>query len=449
VFRWLINNLGTLALSLVLALFVWFVAVREANPIIETVYAESIPIQLLNQPLGTLMINTPERVLRATVRGPKTEIDALSVSDFEALIDLSSVALGGADVPVVVVVKNPLVSLMGQSPSTVYVQLEEYRRLTLPVDLKLSGVPSLGYIAGDAEVEPFEVTVEGAASKVSPIAAAQVELNIEGISDSVSRKLSVRLSGMDGRLISGVTPNPSEVLVTVPVTKSDEYAQVLVTANLSGSIASGYRLAGFSVIPDRVMIRVRPEVISTLPASIQTEVVDISGASGDLNQRVGLLLPHGVSLVQEQSVLVVIDVEPVLTTLTIPWRIRAEGPDPGLTATLSLQVANIGLVGPLMLVNEFDPERHIDLFVNLGGLNPGTHEVQVVALSRLAGIEVLQVVPPTIKVEIAVQPTPTPTPTPEEDDLANAAATGEAAVGSPTPAVAITPVRTPVATPRP
>jgi hypothetical protein len=139
--------------------------------------------------------------------------------------------------------------------------------------------------------------------------------------------------------------------------------------------------------------------------------VDVSDAKADIGQRVGLLVPRGTTLIDTQNVLVEIDIEPVVTTLTVPWQPRILGPDPGLDVAISPERVSVSLVGPLALMESFDPESDLSLTLNLFGLGVGSYQLAPAALSNQLGVEVVGILPPTVLVEISVLPTPTPTPT--------------------------------------
>jgi YbbR domain-containing protein len=448
VFRWLIDNLSTLALAFILALFVWIVAIREVNPIVEQPFTEPVPIAMVNQLAGSQITNNPVSAIEVVVRGPRKEVENLRVDDFSAVIDLSTVPFGGAQVLVKVAVSNPLVTLVSQDTDQVFVQLEEFRRLSVPITPTVVGVPALGHVSGAAQVEPEAVTVEGPASLVDQVSAATVRVSIEGERETVRESVSVRLRDSNNRSVLGVDPAPAEVWVTVPITKSDEYAELLVTLNLTGTVATGYRLADFSVDPQKVTIFGAPEVVAGLPGYIRTEMVDISEADSDITQRVGLQVPEGVTLIDVKSVVVDIDVEPVLTTSTFPWRPQILGPDPGLTATVLPPVLNISVIGPLALIDAFDPETDLSLTVNLYGLAAGSYQIEPDALSNLLGVEVDALLPPAVLVEIYLLPTPTPTATPIITGTATVTGT---LVPSPlaTPSAVGTPTGLPTATPTP
>ena len=53
--RRLLSNIGSIILALIFAIIVWVVAANEENPIVEDVFSEPIPIEMVNQPEGTVI----------------------------------------------------------------------------------------------------------------------------------------------------------------------------------------------------------------------------------------------------------------------------------------------------------------------------------------------------------------------------------------------------------
>ncbi|MEE8307247.1 MAG: hypothetical protein V3R81_08270, partial [Gammaproteobacteria bacterium] len=191
--RGLANNLSTVALSIILALFVWFVAIQETNPIVEQPYREPVPVLMLNQPAGTVLTNAPDDSIKVIIRGPLQTLAALQLHDFAAVVDLSTVPLGGAKVPVSVSVSNQFVSVVQQDIDSISVRLEEYRSIQLLITPTLVGEPALGHVAGALLIEPGVVSFQGPASRVDLVSEARIQLSIEGAREWVQESVPVRL----------------------------------------------------------------------------------------------------------------------------------------------------------------------------------------------------------------------------------------------------------------
>jgi YbbR domain-containing protein len=370
VIRWINSNLSTLALAFILAVFVWFVAAQETNPITEQPFSERVPIAMINQPPGVVLTNDPAKTVEVVVYGPKQTLDDLKSGNFRAVADLADVALGGDNVPVNVSVDQSLVSIVGQDPDSIYVQLEQFEQQVFPVTPIVVGSPALGHVVGTPIIDPPEVILEGPASLVDPVQTAQVRISVEGARETVRETMVVQLRDSLGRQVTGFPAETLQVGVTVPITKSDEYAELFVTVNLTGTIASGYRLADYTADPQRVTIYGAPEVVSTLPGSVET--------------------------------------------------------------------FSVSMIGPLALIDRFNPETDLSLTINLYGMSTGAHEVIPTAHSNIIGVEVESILPATVLVEIYPAPTPTPTPTGTRTP-----------VGTPATSPLATPTVTPTPTPRP
>jgi YbbR domain-containing protein len=387
------------------------VAAQETNPVVEEAFQERLTIAMINQPSGVVLTNDPVDTVEVVVYGPRLSLDSLQPGNFRAVVDLADAPLGGAEVPVNVSIDDPLISIVDQDVDSIFVQLERYKQEVFSVAPVVIGSPALGHVVGAPEVDPVQVTLEGPASLIDPVEVAQVRVSVEGARETVRETTTVQLRDSLGRQVTGFPAEALQVTVTVPITKSDEYAELFVTVNLTGTIASGYRLADYTADPQRVTIYGAPEIVATLPGFVSTSPIDVTDASTDLIQRVGLMVPDGVTLIGARDVIVEIDIEPVVTTLTFPWKPLILGPDMGLSATLSVDTFNVSMIGPLALIDSFNPETDLSLTINLYGMDVGAHELVPVAHSNVAGVEVETILPATVLVEIYTLPTPTPTPT--------------------------------------
>src|SRR5512140_3907281 len=101
--RWLLDNLGNMILSIVLAVLVWVVAVQQANPNIERVFSASIPIVTQNIPAGMITYAESARSVRVTISAPQSTWDVLTPDRLAATIDLSNQPTGTVQLDVHVI----------------------------------------------------------------------------------------------------------------------------------------------------------------------------------------------------------------------------------------------------------------------------------------------------------------------------------------------------------
>jgi YbbR domain-containing protein len=85
-----------------------------------------------------------------------------------------------------------------------------------------------------------------------------------------------------------------------------------------GQVASGYRLTNISVNPPAITVfSGDPTLVSALPGFVETEPLNLNDASQDIELRLALNLPAGISVVGEQTVLVQVGIDAIEGSLSL------------------------------------------------------------------------------------------------------------------------------------
>jgi YbbR domain-containing protein len=299
------------------------------------------------------------------------------------------------------------------TPQTLDVTMEQLATKTIPVQLALRGEPAVGYEAGTAIISPAQVTISGPQSRVEQVARVQTDLNIAGVRQDVQNSIAVRILSAEGQTISGLTVNPENVQVTVPVTQQGGYRDIAVKVNVRGQVAGGYRLTNISVFPPVVTVYSQnPALVNALPGIIETEPLNLNGAEQDIDTQLSLILPADVTVVGGQTVQVQVGITTIEGSLSLNNSpIEVIGLDPELEAHISPATLDVILTGPLPLLDKLQP-GDVKFFVDLTGLPSGTHQVVPQAEILIADIQVQSLNPATVEVTISALETPTPTPKP-------------------------------------
>jgi YbbR domain-containing protein len=417
-FRRLLGTLGSIALSLILAILVWIGATSAENPAVTRLYATSIPIKLINQPADTVIVTPLQSSVQVTITAPESLWDTIRPTDFEAVVDISQVPVGQAtNVKVAVKSLRPLVQLRSYTPESVTLQLDRYETRTVAVRASVVDEVPVGFVAHDPVVEPSVVTIGGPATAVERVQYASVDVWLRGSRESVSRSLAPTPLDADDATVSGVTVTPSTVAVTVELTQRANFkGPVPIRVQMLGEVAPLYWVTSISVRPSSVTLVGLPSVLEGIPEYLETEPVDISNATATVTQRVNLVLPAGVSVVPEtaedaasQTVEVVVEVSPMTgstTLLQVPVTMQGLAPD--LMATLSPETVDVYLSGPLVQLQALTVED-LEATVNLVDLGPGDHRLTPIVIVP-EGVTVNKLLPEAVVVQI-VGPTPTPSPT--------------------------------------
>lgn len=442
-----LRSLSTIALSIILATMVWFVAVREENPPIEDDYSESINLEVENLPAGTIVFgDVPDRV-SLRLRAPQSSWEELSPAKFRAWIDLDGLAPGLHDVTVQIEVSDPSVVVVEKRPGSVNVRLEALAEDQFPVQVEIVDSAPLGYVARPPVLDPITATVSGPASIVDQVNQVWAEMYLRGAKETVERSIDLSARNLDGDVLKRLTITPPKVYVVVPVEQRFGYRDVSVSVVIFGEVAPGYWISNIVVDPSTVTVVGGPSTLNSIPGFVETFEVDVSNASDDIIERVALNLPAGVSMVQPETqgngnsggVLVTVDVAAIEGGQTVQRLVTFQGLRETRWATASPSQVDVILSGPLPRLQALTI-RDVKVIADLFGLDPGLHKVKP-AVVVPEGLRVESILPDTIEVEIGIGQSLTPTPTREATIAATATITTTATITA-TSAITATPTIT-------
>ncbi len=416
-FNWLITNLKTFLLACIMAIAVWVSAVTAADPDEVRVYPRAVPLEILGQdPRLVIVGSLPDRV-SVTMRAPRSTWEQLTSTEGQvrALLDLSGLEAGQHRLQVQLQVTAQPARVVSVTPQILDVNLELLATQVLPIQLSIRGEPAIGYEAGTIRIAPQEVTISGPQSRVEQVINVRSDLSIAGVRQDVQNALNLRLLDANGLVVSGVTVKPESAQVFIPITQQGGYRDIAVKVNVRGQVAAGYRLTTVSVFPPVLTVYSQnPALVKDLPGFVETEPLNLNGASQDIDTRLPLVLPAGISIVGEQTVRVQVGIDTIEGSLSLnDVAIVVVGLPPDMEAIISPERLDVILTGPLPLLDKLTA-GDVRFFVDLTGLAVGTHQVVPQAEIFIADIEVQSLNPATV--EVIIRPaeifTPTPSPTP-------------------------------------
>jgi YbbR domain-containing protein len=410
---WFRQNWRSLLWALALSIAVWIAAVTAADPDEQRVYPKPVPIEIVGQDSGLVIFGETPKEIEVTLRAPRSVWARLEgqESPIRAVVDLSGMSAGEHVVRVQVQVSEQPARVVSAAPVMFTITLEPLVSRVFPVDLTLNGQPAVGYQAGESNLEPLEVLVSGAESLVDQVNRVRVVVNLTGTRESVNQSLDVQLLDGNNQILKGLSVNPASVLVTLPVSQQGGYRDVAVKVIVHGQVANGYLLTRLSVFPPIVTVySTDPALVNALPGVVETQSLELRGASEEISTRLALNLPEGISVVGEQNVQVQVGIAPIQSNLTLP-RIKIEivGLPEGLAAQVSPAEVDVILSGPAPLLDSL-LLQDIRVIVDVSGLTAGTYQLTPKVEILVADIIVQSVLPNTVEVVIGLAPTPTPTP---------------------------------------
>lgn len=416
--RWIADNYRTFFWAFALAVAVWISAVTSADPDETRTLPSPVEVQIIGQASNLVLNSDIPKEVEVTLRAPRS-VWSLIEDDpqlVRAILDLSSMSSGEHSVELQIQVDPRPVQIVSVVPRTITFVLEPLMTKSFDIDLSISGEAAVGYQVGEATLEPVEVVVAGAQSEVQKVARARISVDLNGIRENYDQSLEVEVLDEKGEIVEGVTVSPDTIHVSLPVSQQGGYRDVAVKVTIIGRVASGYRLTDLSVFPPVVTVySPDPELVGDLPGVVETQPLDLQNAQDDVNTRLSLNLPPGVSIVGEQTVLVQAGVSPIEGSVTMAGEIiEIIGLGNGLSAQVSPISVDVILSGPLPLLDTLT-RQSVRATVDLTGLSTGTYQITPKVEILISNIIVESILPNTIEVVITeldnTSPPPLSTPT--------------------------------------
>ena len=392
------NNMGLVALSLVLGFALWIFVTDTQNPTRSGVLPFDLPVEAVNVPGDLALAGSPVNV-RVRVEVADDAWNTLSAADFRATTDLDDLQAGTYDLAVRV---EPLTGRGGLTvlqaiPDTVEVELKSLFSKSVAVSVNLEGSAPPGYETSVPQVDAESVLVTGTQDRVTLVNQAVATLDLTGRTEETAQALRLEARDSRGFLVEGVSLEPAFVNVSVEIAQTEFSRPLVVSPVVTGSPGAGYDVVSVSVEPPVATAFGPPSFVSEA-ATLRTQPIDITGATKDIVRTVALDLPVDVSVSGGTSVTVTVRIQPAQGRLTLGVTAVAVGLGPGFTMSGALPVVAVVLLGELPKLQALRP-NDIAATLNLSGLGAGAHEVTV-SVSAPADALVASVSPETVTITL-------------------------------------------------
>jgi YbbR domain-containing protein len=412
---WIFKNIRSIFLAFILAVIVWISAVSASNPDVEKTYPVPVPIEIIGQNPGLVPVGDVIKSVTLTLKAPQSIMDKLIGNPdlIHVFADFSGMDSGTHQVPLQVQINARPVKVVKVDKPSLELTLEPLTSRVIKVELTINGEPAIGYKLGAPVIDPAEVVVSGPKSLMDQITNVRTQVNVSNARQNVETPVQPVPVDSGKQPVNGVNLTPDSAQVTVPVTQQGGYRDLAVKAVVTGQVASGYRLTNITVTPPVVTaFSSDPDQIIALPGFVETQPLDLNNAEHNIEARLALVLPKGIVIVGEQSVLVQTTVSPIMSSVTISNKpVELIGLDPRLEAQISPTTVDIILSGPLPLLDQLTT-KDVRVFIDLTGLGIGTHQLDPQVEILIPEISVESINPTSIEVVITPPQTPTSTISP-------------------------------------
>lgn len=408
--RSLIANLATLILSFILAVIIWVTAMQVDDPDIKR--ALQIPATFIGLPEDVTRLSPTDDnpPILISLEGPTSIVSELTQDDFTAIIDLSEVPLGSeVSVPVEVQAEQTDIALDLDTPipDTVEVRLEKLVTREIEVELNLRGDVARGYTMDEALIDPPVISITGTETEVDQLDSARVTVYLNDDTQTrieMPQPLFYNRQGLPAS-VSGLQLSTDQVQVTIPINESADFATKVISPDIVGQVAPGYRVLGVTVEPSSVLVTGRPTLLA-LPFRVQTEPIDITGLTETFQDQVSLVLPEGITLDSVTEITATVQIEPFSSTKIYNQPVELLGVNEALEVTIDPDTVRVVLFGPSPVLDALT-EQEVRVTLDLFGLEVGEYSLEPDVDVPDRGLELRSIQPSVIEVIITEPITPT------------------------------------------
>ena len=413
--RWLRGNLGTLLLAFVMALTVWVAAVNQEDPIVESIYPQPVEIIYAGLTEGMLIVGQTPKDATVTIRAPESVWMELSPQDIYLEADLSGLEAGIYQITLKHQLNREPSKVTGIEPEVLILTLEPSTSKELAIQVLTFDQPALGYVAEEPLAVPDHATVVGPASVVEQVHELRAEISLANRRETLDQEVALVPLDENGNEVKGVLVPIEQVHITVQIKPGERYRPISVIPNVEGreemESIGHYQVSAINVIPREVIVFSSDKaILDALPGYVETVPLNILDETQDVERRVPLNLPDGVSLVGDQSVLVQVTIVPIVESITITRVVEIQRLGPDLYAYPSPDTVDVILTGPAATLDALRSED-VRVVLDLFDLDVGTYQIEPQVIILPTDLEFDTPIPATIEVNVITTPLPTPTPT--------------------------------------
>lgn len=276
--------------SLLIAVVLWLQIQPQSVPGRER--EMSVRLDVENLPAGLAVIQAPESV-KVIVSGTAQALEQLDSSEFSAQIDLKEAAVG--EVTSLVQVKGPTRSSITARAARPRLTLlvDRISRTTKGVSIESTGLPPSGFTYDSSALEPEEVEVTGPTRLVQKVAVVRAILDLSKVRPGSSFTLGLEPMDAQGRPVTGLTLEPSEVTATPGVNSAPAVKRVFVNAAFNGQLPFGASVERYQVTPPQVEITGPSSELAGI-TSLNTAAISLDGLTGTIEREVELIVPQSI-----------------------------------------------------------------------------------------------------------------------------------------------------------
>lgn len=282
----------TMAISLVIALFLWGYVIGEVNPPKKTTIYD-VPVELMNvdslTEKGLAVQGGGNYTVDVVVKGKRADLNKLKEDEIIATADLVGFGKGKNYVAVNVSLPSSA-DLVEVKPSKILVIIEDLVEVSMPVEVVFTGKMGNNTEIGGVEIKPAEIEVSGAKSDVAEVERVQVSMDSGLFQSEEGSRAQGTVAALNGAGLKVETVHLSSDTVDVTGFLM-QLKEVELIVKTQGS--PGDRLGVTIDALKKIKIKGLKDNLKEI-TSVEAEPIDLSGLSGVNEIPLKLRLPAGI-----------------------------------------------------------------------------------------------------------------------------------------------------------
>lgn len=293
------RNTQLIFLSFLISVLLWSYVRREKDIEITKVFKD-VPVRYTDVSelkVNGLTILSPETAkVDIKIRGNISKISTLTPEDISATCNLRGYSNGDFRIKVDARVSEGGVRVIDVNPKSLNFKIDEIITHERDVNVKAEGTLKPSMILGN--IAPTQkVSVEGPRTYVDSVDRLTAVVKLDDMEDSQVVITEVVPYDAEGNVVEKVNIIPEKINVDVPLLKT---MTVPIKLNVTGTPPEDVVIKSLTLTPNTTTIKGNTQVVSNVKELI-TEPININDVLNDKVKTVKLIMPEGISLLDDES----------------------------------------------------------------------------------------------------------------------------------------------------
>lgn len=383
-------------LAVLISFGLWMYVVTVVNPEWEDTFY-NIPVILENEEIllerGLMLVSEDEPKVTLRLSGNRADMIKLNSSNITIRADLSRIYSAGEQTLSYSIVypegvPNNAFEILSQTPQQITLSVVERKSKDVDVQVIFNGTVAEQYIAfKDKATLDFEkITVTGPASVVDRIAAAKVEVNLDGQTETISQQYEYVLCDAEGNAVESdwLKTNTEQVLYTL---KIQQWKDIALRVDVISGGGMKQENCTITQTVDSIRVSGSEKLLADLGDELFLGTIDLGMIENSQVISFAIpVMPEGVTNLSETSTVDVTIQMPVFPikefAVTDIQAVNATG----MNVTISTKEKVVKVRGPqayLDIMTANDLKIHVDFTGAEAGT--ATYEAKVIVSDAFAG----------------------------------------------------------------